>query len=200
MQKFVAVVFRRSGIEVYPFVEVHDLVDQVDGVGVAIGSALNLLRCESRRRAGPGHCDPHEIEVNQGVFGFFDGEPATNDVGHGFDLVSVHEGGTDADCSGRFRTVRFWSSPGPDFAVDIFFSVVGDVNKGRVERRQCVHGPVDGIDVLPFEWGEQFNAEPAVFRLCKISVMVIAQGFRSVEEDWARASERLHPGLVTRCA
>ena len=97
---------------------------------------------------GEDVADADEVEVDQGIFGFFHGKSAADDVGHGLDVVSVHQGSADAHGARSLAHRPLAQQARTDFPVDVFLPVVGDIHKRRIVRHEGVHGPIDGIDVL----------------------------------------------------
>ena len=150
------------GVEIDALVEVDNLVDEVNGVGMSICFGLeSAFTADGVTAEGEDIADSDKVEVDQGILGFLQGKAATDDVGHGFDLVAVHQGGTDAHGARSLAYRPLAQQARTDFPIDVFLPVVGDIYKRRIERHEGVHGPVDGIDVLSLQRGEKLNAESA---------------------------------------
>ena len=154
------------GIEVDAFVQVYDLVDQVDGVGMAVCLGLeSALAADGITPEGQYIAYSDEVQVDEGIFRLLDGESSADDVRHGFHLVAVHERCADADGTRALADGALLQQAWTDLAVDVFLPVVGDVYECRCEGHQGVHRAVDRVNVLALQWWQQFDAEPAVVRL-----------------------------------
>lgn len=157
-------------IQVFPFVHVHDLFDQVDGVVVAVffgdEFAFKLPRIAPDRE----HIiDVEEIEVDQRIFGILSGEAAADEVWHSVDTIAVHDGGADPHRTGPFPYGHFLVITAVPLFINELFPVIRHVNKRRFELHEGVEGIENGLHAASFEGRKHFKGYQGLpFGLFKI--------------------------------
>ena len=168
-------------------------MNEIEGIGVSVcfwfETALTANGIASEcQDVG----DPHEVEVDQCIFRFLYRKAAADDVGHRFHLIPVEQGRTNADRSWAFSDGSLLEQSRPHFAVHVFLTVVSDIHECRVEWHQRIHGPINGIDVLPFQRGQYFHAETTVGRIgedfCDVHVVELGVAAAARCPGWSSSS------------
>jgi hypothetical protein len=181
------------GIEVTTAIHIRYLVEQIDGKTVPICFSFeSTLASDGVAAQDQDIFNAHEVQINQRIFRLFLGKAAADNVGHRIEVVFVADGCTNPDGTWTLPYGALLKQTTLNFTINVFFSMVRDVHKRRVEFHQFLNGLIDLMDIFPLEGWEQFEAEQRCFRLGQM-LSDFHGAFRECVQDSKRfeASQRL---------
>ncbi len=136
-------------IQVNAVIQIHYLLDELGSIFMSAGFGYKAVFRLAGIALYKQHIfDAQEIQVNQGILGFFFGESPADDMRHGIHFVMVLDGRTNAYGS-RPLAYRFaFQQTVFAFLVHKFFPVIGYIHERGIELHQRVYVVKKGSDVI----------------------------------------------------